>query len=266
MITENVKKLILAHGVSSCGVVSLGDLPQLSERNKQRLRARIENPQTVLALLFPYFAGEQPGNISYYARGTDYHIVLNDRLCKISAGLKAVFPNNAFVPFADISPINEVAAAVQSGAALRGKNGLAICPEHGSYVFVGIIITDMEFDGKPQVKDCDRCGKCLDACPTGALAAKKPELCLSAITQKKSELSPEEISHMRNCNTAWGCDICQQVCPHNKSPKLTETAEFRADLICSLTREILDNTSLENRAFTWRGKQVLYRNLEILEK
>ena len=89
------------------------------------------------------------------------------------------------------------------------------------------------------------------------------------ITQKKGELTAEEIEAIRRNGTLFGCDACQMACPYNKSPKMTPISFFYEDRIPKLTREILDRMSkeeLKSRALGWRGRALLYRNLDILEK
>ena len=266
MITfADIESMVKTGGVSAAGAVEFCKLkPLMSERNKQRLLSKIEDPKSVIALLFPYYADSKPGNISLYARGVDYHIVLKDRLAQICAALTRRFFGNLFLPFADTSPINEVAAAVLSGAALRGQNGLAICPKHGSYVFVGVIVTDLEIKCAGEERQCQGCGKCIAACPTGALKHGGPERCLSHITQKKAALSEFEKAAITANKMVWGCDACQRVCPHNSHPEPTQIDEFKQNLIYNLSAKVIAAGGLQFRAFMWRGEGVLLRNLEEL--
>jgi epoxyqueuosine reductase QueG len=93
--------------------------------------------------------------------------------------------------------------------------------------------------------------------------------CLSAITQRKGELTDKEKDLMRTHNTAWGCDICQTSCPHNRHPALTPVEFFHRERIPQLTREILDNMSedeFSRRAFAWRKRKTVERNLDILSE
>ena len=110
------------------------------------------------------------------------------------------------------------------------------------------------------------CGACKRACPAGILRGEGED-CLSAITQKKGELSDSEISLMIKFNTAWGCDLCQISCPHNKNPEKTPLEFFYRDRIDHLTRPLLDAMSkdeFKSRAFAWRGRKTVERNLDIL--
>ena len=266
---EKLKEIFEKNGIEYFDVIDIKD----TTVNKSYLLDRLGKPvKSAIVYLMPYYAGE-PVNISRYATSLDYHIVNRRIADRIIPTLSALYPEESFLSFADHSPIDERAAALKLGLGVIGKNGLIINEKYGSYVFIGEIVTSVSSEalggGKiGAVKECIGCGKCLTACPTGILRGEGCD-CLSAITQKKSELNESEISLMRKYNTAWGCDICQSVCPYNKKPKITPIPDFKTDNIYRLDREILDNMSEEefqNRAFSWRGKDILYRNLDALEK
>ena len=116
------------------------------------------------------------------------------------------------------------------------------------------------------VKYCESCGACKYVCPTGILRGEGND-CLSAITQRKGELTDEEKQLMRECNTLWGCDLCQTSCPYNYGISLTPVDFFYRERIPCLTAEILDSMSDEEfsrRAFAWRKRKTVERNIEIL--
>lgn len=149
-----------------------------------------------------------------------------------------------------------------------------ILPPYGSYVFLGTILTDVALDLPPRTPSahCVGCGKCLTACPGGALGEDGVNLsrCLSGLTQKKGELTGEEEALVKAHPLIWGCDCCQQACPYNASPELSPLPEFREGLV-----DVLDGADLEGltnrtfreqyggRAFAWRGPAPLRRNLEL---
>lgn len=231
------------------------------------------NAQTVLVGAFPYYAGEEPGNLSLYCRGEDYHRVLKRRLDGICAVLQERYPNACFVPGADNSPVNERVAAERAGLGFRGRHGLLIVKPYGSYVFLGTILTDCIFEetGSGMLEHCpENCGACEKACPTGALSGGRcdPAKCLSALTQAKGDLSPTVLKQIAASPTIWGCDICQRVCPQNRKVPLTPIPEFRENLQCSITLAELEGLSNKgfrkayaDRAFAWRGLPPLLRNL-----
>ena len=191
------------------------------------------------------------------------------------------YPSARFKMFADHSPIDEVHASCISGLGFIGDNGLLINEKYSSFVFLGEAITSLgpsetgiDFSYSEDVKGCLHCGKCARACPCGCIVPRdecsgiSPKAqCLSAITQKKGELSVDEIKLMKNNNTVWGCDICQSCCPYTISAEATPIEYFRKNIITNLTSEALDKMSEEeflSRPFSWRGRGVVERNLRLL--
>lgn len=235
------------------------------------------NPQTVLVAAFPYYAGERAGNLSLYARGLDYHTVVTGRLNTICNFLSEKYKNSRFLPGADNSPLPERQAAWRCGIGLRGKNGLVIVPPYGTYVFLGTILTDvvLELPERTPTPDCVGCGRCLSACPGGALGEDGVEVCrcLSELTQKKGELTAEEEALLKAHPLIWGCDTCQQVCPYNAQPALSPLPEFREGLVDGLSAadlEGLTNRTFRekygDRSFAWRGPAPLRRNLSLRDE
>ena len=271
---------MLNEAFAAAGAAAWGGLPfselaaDMTEAAVEKATALCPNPRTVLVAAFPYYAGDRPGNLSLYARGRNYHQVVTGKLNTICDILREKYPNGVCLPAADNSPLPERQAAWRCGIGLRGKNGLVILPPYGSYVFLGTILTDVELDLEPRTAslDCVGCGKCLAACPGGALGEDGVNLsrCLSGLTQKKGELTGEEEALVKAHPLIWGCDCCQQACPYNASPELSPLPEFREGLV-----DVLDGADLEGqtnrsfreqyggRAFAWRGPAPLRRNLEL---
>lgn len=231
-----------------------------------RAKSRLpENAKSVIAACFPYLLPDSEYtelNVSKYAAVTDYHKVALSRLEKAVQLLKEQFPEHEFCAFADNSPIPEVRAACFAGLGVRGANSLLITEKYGSYVFIGEIVTTLELDSEEhEEKLCIKCGRCIKACPSGAIKENgfDRSICLSEITQKKGELSEEEIRLMKECGCVWGCDICQDICPMNKNAAVTEIEEF----LSSSVPHVSEGCSLEERAYEWRGRKVIERNLII---
>ncbi len=231
-----------------------------------RAQSRLpQNAESVITVCFPYLLDEgcyRESNISKYAVVCDYHIVAEDMLTNVCRLLSESFPQEQFVPFADNSPIPEVQAAVLSGLGKRGLNSLLITPKYGSYVFIGEIVTTMKIEPADiSAAACIACGKCIAACPAGAISKSGVDRskCLSEITQKKGELTPEEKKLMLECGCVWGCDICQDVCPINQNAAVTDIKAF----IDSPVALIEEGCSLEGRAYEWRGRKVIERNLAL---
>ena len=183
--------------------------------------------------------------------------------------MKSSYPTSRFECFADNSPIDERHAAALCGLGMLGDNGLLITEKYSSYVFLGEIITDYPIESEAQeIKHCLKCGKCQLACPMGSIGE-----CLSSLTQKKGELSDTDSSAIRKYSCAWGCDICQEVCPYTIRAKRTGSIYtnvdfFKEELIPVLTSEMLQSMSDEDfsqRAYSWRGRNTILRNLRIIE-
>lgn len=227
-----------------------------------------ENSRTVICVLFPYLLDsyDKRRNISRYAVPEDYHKTVNYLLSRMAETLGEAFPGCSFVPFADNSPIPEVKAAAFSGLGAVGKNSLLINKVYGSWVFIGEIVTDLEVKDMsftPNAESCIGCGRCLRSCPAGAISEKggiDTEKCLSAVTQRKGELTEEEIKAIERSGCIWGCDVCQEVCPMNRAAKSEPLEDFAANCVFELTGE----TPIKNRAFGWRGRGVVNRNLGII--
>lgn len=235
------------------------------------IRERMDfQPKSAVIYLLPYYTGEGV-NISRYAVSCDYHIAIREIGEALISALKEKYPEGHFSSFGDHSPIDERHAALISGLGIAGDNGLLINEKYGSYVFVGDILTDLEpnealgFQPR-EIQRCHSCGACKRACPTRILGGEGEE-CLSAITQRKGELADTERALMVRYNTAWGCDLCQSVCPYNRSPVMTPIDFFHRERIECLTLEVLDGMDKETfsrRAFAWRGRKTVERNIEIL--
>ena len=223
-----------------------------------------ENIKSAIIWLIPYYTGPHPNrNVSLYALSRDYHIyakTLGEKLCEIA---KAEFPGENFYCFCDSSPINEIDAAIKAGLGVLGKNRLLINDRYGSYIFIGAMLSTLEpsCPKSEPVKSCIKCGKCLQTCE---FLSGKSEICLSDLNQKK-HLLDEEILLVRSHEIRWGCDVCQEVCPMNKNAELTPIEFFRSDIIEKISKEMLeqmDKKNFKSRAYSWRGKNIILRNLE----
>ncbi len=232
-------------------------------------------PKTAILFLAPYYAGDTV-NLSRYAAARDYHLYMKGLFARFAAALAAQNPASHAAGFSDHSPIDERTAAARAGLGILGDNGLIIHPDYGSFLFIGEIFTDAspaEAGAVPAIspRHCEGCGACRAACPSGILRGEG-EGCLSAITQQKAPLTDGEIAMMKRENTAWGCDTCQSVCPYNrraieKGSAITPIPFFREDRITCITPAVLcgmSDADFAARAFSFRGRAVLERNLNIL--
>ena len=226
-------------------------------------------PKSTVVAVFPYLVErERDANLCRYAVVPDYHTVVGNYLRDAAQKLSERYPDFHFRAFVDSSPVAEVYVAACAGLGVIGRNGLLITPQWGSYVFIGCIVTDLETDAVPnEPQQCINCGACVRSCPGGALKNGEfdKNACLSAITQKKGELTPEQTRLIRENGLVWGCDTCQSVCPMNKNVQPTHIPEFIGGVRQKLLPSDLAG-DLSDRAFCWRGKNVLRRNLEIFRE
>ncbi|MDH5561193.1 MAG: tRNA epoxyqueuosine(34) reductase QueG [Deltaproteobacteria bacterium] len=161
----------------------------------------------------------QKNPISNFAWGEDYHKVLKKKLKSAIEKLKSEIPGFIGRGFVDTAPLPEKVLAARSGIGWIGKNGLLIHPKHGSYLFLGEIVCNLELESTKPIEDqCGTCELCLKACPTKAIKNNRSidaGRCLSYLTIEKrdgfNEIEEKEIGYH-----LFGCDICQQVCPKNK--------------------------------------------------
>lgn len=169
-------------------------------------------------------------HVAAYARGMDYHIVTHGRLHRLSEWLKARGAGVAHT-WIDDGPVPERELAERAGLGWIGKNTMLIHPRIGSFTLIGTVFTDLVFDAEPSA-DADLCGsctRCLEACPTDALVAPRvldARRCISYLTiEQRADPAPELAAAFEGW--AFGCDICNAVCPWNvKFTAPTTVAEF----------------------------------------
>jgi epoxyqueuosine reductase len=244
-LSERVKGLALALGFDLAGVARAeptretrflsewlargyaGEMHYLARRAREREDPQrvLDGARSVLALGFVYDPGQLPAprpgtlQVARYAGGDDYHDLLLERVRALEAGLPAL----AGAPvrtrgYVDTGPVLERVYAAWAGLGWIGKNTCLIHPRLGSYLFLAVVLTDLELE--PDARGADHCGTCracLDACPTGAF----PEAyvldatrCISYTTIEARGPIPEAL-RAGHADWGFGCDVCQEVCPWN---------------------------------------------------
>lgn len=172
-----------------------------------------------------------PVTAARYTLSADYHLAVKNRLKETLKDLRAFIPKINGRVFVDTSPVFEKAWAVRAGLGFQGRNTLIIRPGHGSYFFIGGIALNYELppDWRPACmpQACGSCRLCETACPTGALKNGKinPARCLSYWTTAQTGDIPASIIAALN-GRMQGCDICQEVCPHNRAISAQVRPEF----------------------------------------
>jgi epoxyqueuosine reductase len=195
----------------------------------------VPGAKSVITLLLNYFTTEKQDlgtpKISKYAYGKDYHEVIREKLNKLIESIKINVGEIHGRGFVDSAPVLERTWAQRSGLGWVGKNGNLINKESGSFFFIATLITDLDLEpDEPFAKDyCGTCTRCIDACPTDAILPGKivdGSKCISYFTiELKDMLIPTEMKGKFE-NWAFGCDICQDVCPWNRFSKPTNEIEF----------------------------------------
>jgi epoxyqueuosine reductase len=206
-----------------------------SNDKREDVKLVFENVKSIIVLATSYNLGIhhlpniKEGKISRYAWGRDYHKVLDKKTRKLRLRLKDLGIDAKF--YTDTGPCMDKQWAVEAGLGWQGKNGLVLNKKLGSYFFisVGFLDTAIEED-KPYQDFCGACTKCISACPTGAIIQDKvvdANKCISYWTiESTTDKFPKEISDNLN-NWAFGCDICQEVCPwNNHKNKLSQEFNF----------------------------------------
>lgn len=257
MDSEQIKQKALTLGFHKVGIAALADMQDNNQRlqnwlnqgyaadmawmnnpKRQDIRQLMPEVQSVICVALNYYTpqqypeGKEFAKISRYARGRDYHRVLHkklkifcDWLQQQEAGIQARY-------YADTGPIQDKVWAQQAGIGWIAKNSNVITREYGSWVFLGEILTNLTLiPDSPHPQHCGTCTRCLEACPTGAIAQPfvvDANRCIAYHTiENRAEILPENISKQLNGWVA-GCDICQEVCPWNQRfAQETDVTEFK---------------------------------------
>lgn len=162
------------------------------------------------------------GRIARYARGRDYHVVIKKRLHALCDRLRAEHPGAGFRAFVDTAPVLEREYAARAGLGWIGKHTLLIHPRLGSYLLLGGVLTTLELQPPSEQEEvpdhCGTCTRCIDACPTRAISERSVDAsrCISYLTiERREPVAPEFYEKIGTW--LYGCDICQEVCPHNST-------------------------------------------------
>lgn len=298
LVNEEVKRIARELGFDACGLAPAEALPAVEQarfdqwitegnqagmlymENHRTIRfdpeGLVPGAHTIISVALNYYPEERrdPADpyIAYYAYGKDYHLVLKERLRQLWQALLRQRTEEREPEarlFTDSAPLLERYWAWRAGLGWIGKNTCLILPGKGSFFFLGEIVTTAKADryDEPMGSHCGSCHRCLDACPTGALAAPfrlDARHCLSYLTiEHRGELPPREAGRLGN--RLYGCDSCQSACPWNRFAQPTAVEAFRpsADLL-ALKKDHLKMLTREeyNRIFARSAvKRVKYEGL-----
>ncbi len=301
-VTANLKAHALKLGFLNCGISKADFLkeeaPRLErwlkknhhgqmgymERNfDKRLDPRklVPGAKSVVSLTYSYYSKKKQSNpkspkVAMYAYGKDYHQVVKKKLRLLMEHLKETVGNISGRVFVDSAPVMERQWAAKSGLGWIGKNTLLLNRKAGSYFFIAELILDLDLEyDVPTTDHCGTCTACIDACPTQAIYAPyqmDASKCISYLTIELRDEIPHEFKSTME-NWAFGCDICQQVCPWNKFAQEHHEPEFEPhekwfhfneNQWNEMTEEVFDKV-FKNSAVKRTKFKGLKRNLEFIK-
>jgi epoxyqueuosine reductase len=204
-----------------------GKMSYMENHFDKRLDPRllVDGAKSVISLLLNYYTEEKQTDltapkISKYAYGEDYHDVIKGKLRELLQFIETEIGEVSGRVFVDSAPVMDKAWAKKSGLGWIGKNSNLIHPKSGSFFFIAELIIDLELEADGPIKDyCGTCTRCIDACPTDAIIEPyvvDGSKCISYLTiELKDAILPSEFQGKMD-SWAFGCDICQDVCPWNR--------------------------------------------------
>ena len=260
-----------------------GEMKYMENYFDKRLDPRllVDGARSVISLLYNYYPEQtqvtDAPKISKYAYGKDYHEVIKDKLNEFLFSLKQEIGNVSGRAFVDSAPVMDKVWAAKSGLGWVGKNSNLINKQQGSFFFIAELIIDVELEYDGPIKDyCGTCTKCIDACPTEAIVAPyvvDGSKCISYLTIELKENIPTEFKDKMD-NWAFGCDVCQDVCPWNSFSMPHNQAQFKnTNGLLNYTEAEWNDITEETFNFIFKNSAVkrtkykgLKRNLMFLKK
>jgi len=210
-------------------------------------RKLVDGAKSVVSVLFNYHTDQRQTQndvpkISTYAYGTDYHYVIKDKLKELLNFIRENIGDVNGRAFVDSAPVMDKVWAKKSGLGWIGKNSNLINKNNGSFFFIAELILDLDLEYNSPIEDyCGTCTQCIDACPTEAIIAPyvvDGSKCISYFTIELKEGIPEDVKGKFQ-GWAFGCDVCQDVCPWNRFSKEHHEVQFNPK------KEILEMTKKE---------------------
>lgn len=221
----------------------------------------VDDAKSVVSLLLNYYPSETQTEdtykISKYAYGQDYHFVIKEKLKELLFSIQENIGEVSGRAFVDSAPVLDKAWAAKSGLGWIGKNSNLITKTIGSFYFIAELIIDLELDYDQATTDhCGSCTACLDACPTEAIVAPyvvDGSKCISYFTIELKDNLPQEMKGKFN-DWAFGCDVCQDVCPWNRFSKSHSEPVFNPN------PELLSMTKKDWEEITKETFETVFKN------
>lgn len=240
----------------------------------------VDDSKSVISLLLNYYPEQTQVQDSYkiskYAYGQDYHFVIKEKLKEFLFSIQENIGEVSGRAFVDSAPVLDKAWAAKSGLGWIGKNSNLLSKQVGSFFFIAELIVDLELEYDTAVTDhCGSCTKCIDACPTGAIIAPyvvDGSKCISYFTIELKDNIPQEMKGKFD-DWAFGCDVCQDVCPWNRFSKPHNEPLFNPNPeLLSMTKKDWEEITEETFRAVFKNSAVkrakydgLKRNLDFLK-
>lgn len=240
----------------------------------------VDDAKSVVSLLLNYYPAELQTPVSYkiskYAYGQDYHFVIKEKLKEFLFSIQSTIGEVSGRAFVDSAPVLDKAWAAKSGLGWIGKNSNLLSQKVGSFYFIAELIIDLDLDyDNPTTDHCGTCTACIDACPTEAIVAPyvvDGSKCISYFTIELKENIPQDMKGKFD-DWAFGCDVCQDVCPWNKFSKQHNEPLFNPnpELLAMSKKDWLEITEetfkavFKNSPLKRAKFQGIKRNIDFLE-
>ena len=284
MNKEQIRAAACAIGFDVCGFARAGRAPraealaewlsdgrqatmqwmQRTAEDRADPRRLLPGVKSVIVLATNYYhdsprPGMTQGRIARYARGNDYHEVIMPRMALLDAKLAEA--GGAQRRFVDSGPVLERDWAAACGVSWHGKSTMGINPKLGTWFFLSVILTTLEFEPDEPLPDrCGRCTRCIEACPTQAITAPyqlDARRCISFLTIENKGAIPAEFREAMG-DRIFGCDDCLEACPWNRFAKVSRDSALQPRQEISSLR-LRDFLTLDEAGF-----KALFRNSPIL--
>ena len=233
-----------------------GEMKWMEAERRKNIELLLKGAKSVLSVGFNYLSEKHKNNklfkVGKFGQGEDYHKIIYKKLKNIGKWINSEIPDCDWKICVDTSPLLEKAWAEESGLGWIGKNSNLINKNYGSWITLGfMILTKDLIPDNPHRSLCGKCDKCIQECPTGAIVEPfviNSDLCIAYHTiENRSKTIPKQIA--KNLN-GWiaGCDICQDICPWNKTVPFNNNIEAKP-------KEWIKNISIDSLNWdekTWK--------------